>query len=303
MQKEQGRKEKAPGAQPEAKSQTKKPQHNGEAAQKQEAPFANVQHYLAPLCAQKRWVVWRLEKVKGKLTKVPYQGHNPKRKAATNDLATWCDYSTAVATVSQGGFSGIGYCLKDNETAAIDCDDCRNKETGALDPYVQELVTRCNSYTEITPSEEGLRIIGIGLGEKVHNKFQVGNGVQIEPYRKATRYITITGNLLPTGPTQLNNIDEHIDALVADFDKKQDDEQPHAQPETPTTCFGGLLRVAVRAPNTPATVRVASSMLPAKCCGGVTLQTGSSLRCWTATTASVNTAMTKPTQNVRRAAR
>jgi len=42
---------------------------------------------LDELKEQRRWVLWRLQEVNGKLTKVPYQPSG--RKAMANNPATW----------------------------------------------------------------------------------------------------------------------------------------------------------------------------------------------------------------------
>src|SRR5262249_29951940 len=116
-------------------------------------------------------------------------------------------------------FDGIGFCLLGTEIAAFDIDDCR---TSAIYPWANDFVAKVGSYTEVTVSGTGLRIIGYGVGSEEHRKQQVTDGVSLETYRRATRYIVITGNpLLPDAPQQLVNIDAHIDAIVAELDAKK----------------------------------------------------------------------------------
>jgi predicted P-loop ATPase len=172
---------------------------------------------LAPLVARPRWVLWRWQRSKaGKMTKVPYQPNGAKAKS--NDATTWSTYATVIAAVEKG--DGIGYVLGD-DIAAFDIDDCRDRSTGAIDPWAQALVDKVGSYAEITVSGSGLRIIGYGVGPKVHRKQPVANGVSLEAYRRAERYIVVTGNPLPGSQTAITNIDEHIDATVADLDAKK----------------------------------------------------------------------------------
>jgi hypothetical protein len=47
----------------------------------------------------------------------------------------------------------------------------------------------------------------------------------LETYRRATRYITITGNPLPDFAVPLKNIDAHIDTVVAELDRKKKNKQ------------------------------------------------------------------------------
>ena len=97
-------------------------------------------------------------------------------------------------------------------------DESRVRVSGVIAPWAMSLVQRCNSYTEITPSGTGLRIIGRGTGDEIHRKQPVSDGVTLETYRRATRYITITGNTLPSFDVALCNIDAHIDAVAAELD-------------------------------------------------------------------------------------
>jgi RecA-family ATPase len=187
---------------------------------------------LAALTAQPYWVVWRYEPdEKGKLTKVPYQPHNHGLKASSTKRATWTDHASAV--VASKHFDGIGFVLFETEIVAFDIDNCRNKETGIIDPWALQLISEAQSYTEITPSGTGLRIIGTGTGTKVHRKQQVGNGVSLESFRKAERFITVSGNRLPDTPDTLRNLDDLIDSTVAKLDGKQQSEL-NGKATTPT---------------------------------------------------------------------
>jgi primase-polymerase (primpol)-like protein len=68
----------------------------------------------------------------------------------------------------EGKADGIGFMLSDGGVSAVDIDDCRNPETGELHPWATDQITRSKSYAEVTPSNEGIRIIGLGKGEKLH---------------------------------------------------------------------------------------------------------------------------------------
>ena len=82
-----------------------------------------------------------------------------------------------------------------------------------------EIVDRATSYTEITPSGTGLRVIGTGSGGELQRKQKLpGSTVEIESYRNTARYITITGNPLPQTWPHLAHIDGVIDAVVAELD-------------------------------------------------------------------------------------
>jgi hypothetical protein len=170
------------------------------------------------------WVLWRWVLRKGKWDKPPYQPDGAF--AQNNNSKTWSSYETVLVAVDK--FEGIGFCLLGSEFAAFDIDDCRDPATGNIHPWATDLVNKVGSYTEITVSGTGLRIIGYGAGSEVHNKRPVKDGVSLEIYRQATRYIVITGNPLPGYDRPLVNIDAHIDAVVAELDGKKQKKKPTA---------------------------------------------------------------------------
>jgi putative DNA primase/helicase len=173
---------------------------------------------LSALAPQTRWVCWKwIVGKNGKRTKPPYQARYPNRFASSTKPETWSDLDACVKTYSNKEVDGIGYALKDSDVGAIDIDDCRNKETGQLHPWAASVVDRANAYCEITPSQEGIRIIGRCGGPPVHRKLSVSDGVSCELYRVADRDITITGQQIGA-VTELANIDGLIDQLLAELE-------------------------------------------------------------------------------------
>jgi predicted P-loop ATPase len=184
--------------------------------------FLGLPSALAQFANERRWVVWRWEtSKKGKPTKPPYRADSPKRKASSTNPNTWCDFNTALATYQAGKADGIGLCLLNSPLSAFDLDDCRNIATGNIEPAAQRLVTRAKSYAEITVSGTGLRILFTCTGGKIHRKQAVpgANGMTIETYRQAERFIVVTGNALPGATTQLANGDVLMEEMVAKLDE------------------------------------------------------------------------------------
>ena len=197
---------------------------------------------LKPLTELPNWVVWRWAIVKDKKgnekrTKVPYRPDRPTVKAKSNDSSTWRNYAAARKVAEAGQADGIGFCLWGTEFAAFDLDDCRNPDTGEIAPWAKKLTERVGSYTEVTVSGTGLRIIGRGTGEKVHRKQAIEDGGTLETYRQAERYIVMTGDMLPGSPLTLENIDTHIDEVVAELDsaKKKNKKSQQKRPDTAET--------------------------------------------------------------------
>jgi hypothetical protein len=85
---------------------------------------------------------------------------------------------------------------------------------------------------EVTVSGTGLRIIGRATGCKIHRKQAVTNFLALEAYRRAERYIVITGDVLPGSPAVLADLDEIMDAVVAELDAgvKHEDPAHHESP-------------------------------------------------------------------------
>src|SRR5262245_47668357 len=180
---------------------------------------------LSTLALEMRWVVWRwIIRKNGKRTKPPFQGRYPSRFASSTKPETWSDFDTCVKTYNTKKVDGIGYALAGSDVAAIDIDDCRDKDTGVLHPWAAALVNRAQSYCEVTPSLQGLRIIGRCKGAGVHRKFNVIDGVSCELYRVADRYITITGQQIGE-ITELANIDWLIDELLTELEETKQQEQ------------------------------------------------------------------------------
>jgi hypothetical protein len=182
--------------------------------------FVGLPPALQPLAGETRWVLWKYKTVKGKKTKPPYQARHPNQHASSTNPKTWCDFNTALAAYQAGKAAGIGFCLYRSSIAAFDLDDCRNASTGELEPAAQRLIKRANSYVEITPSGEGLRILLNSTGGKIHRKQAVprANGMTIESYRQAERFIAVTGNALPEAAAQIADENGLIDEVVAKLD-------------------------------------------------------------------------------------
>jgi putative DNA primase/helicase len=135
-----------------------------------------------------QWVCWKAEYRNGKWTKVPYNPNNGQ-KAKSNDPSTWGSFESAYHQYGQNGYDGIGYMLSnDDPFTGFDFDHCRNPKTGEIEPKIQEYVDRLNSYTEISPSENGIRIF-------VKAKLPEGRrkNANIEVYNSG-RYLTLTGH-------------------------------------------------------------------------------------------------------------
>lgn len=167
---------------------------------------------LGPLIEKPNWVIWKwVVNEKGRWTKPPFQSLHPSRHASTTERATWSKFSEAVAAAPNDG--GIGFVLKGSGIGAIDIDDCV-ADNGEFNEAAKELIEKSGSYTEITPSRRGIRIIGFTRGPMIKQEhISLGEGSHAEVYRDCNRFITVTGKAVQNFST-LENIDKLIDDLV-----------------------------------------------------------------------------------------
>ncbi|MCI0464601.1 MAG: DUF3987 domain-containing protein [Gemmataceae bacterium] len=126
-------------------------------------------------------------------------------RASTTNPATWTDWHTALTAYQGGRFDGLGFVLhRDSHDTtpglvAIDLDKCRDPETGQIEEWARNVIGTLRSYTELSPSGRGLRILLRGKlpphGRK-RGRFEV--------YETA-RYVTVTGQHLQGMPLAIED--------------------------------------------------------------------------------------------------
>ena len=106
----------------------------------------------------------------------------------------------------------------DDPFAAIDLDHCRDPDTRSIDIWAQHFLERGrDSYSEVTPSGEGVRIWGLTSGAALNRKFTLaidGKKVAAELFRRANKALTITGYTLDPAIREFTNIDRTLDWAV-----------------------------------------------------------------------------------------
>lgn len=163
------------------------------------------------------WVCFRLAKRDGRLTKIPY---DPKTggKAKSNTPATWATFEQAQAAA--GKYDGVGFMLTQSPIVGVDIDHCMRD--GKPDDYARQMIDRFDSYTEISPSGEGLHILIVG--EIADNKGRRNSRVEVYP---AGRFLTVTGNIYE-GRGELCKRQRELTALVSEIDNGRKRPQKNA---------------------------------------------------------------------------
>ena len=141
-----------------------------------------------------RWVCWRRETRGGKVTKLPVDARTG-RMAKSTDPATWASFEEAVAAVGRWRCDGVGFVFgPDRAFTGLDLDHVI--EGGALDPAYRWVVEEAGTYTEVSPSGDGLHLIFRGPKPDWAQRSRKGQpgGRVVEMYDH-DRYFTVTGNV------------------------------------------------------------------------------------------------------------
>ena len=142
-----------------------------------------------------QWVTWSgTSGANGKLGKIPI---DPKsgRHAKSNDPTTWASFGEALSFCRKRGLPGVGLMLTENdEIVGIDLDHCIDPDTGVIDDKAKKVLDRLNSYSEISPSGQGLHIFVKGRLPEGSRR----NG-KVEMY-DSKRFFTVTGDILDSAP-------------------------------------------------------------------------------------------------------
>jgi len=169
------------------------------------------------LKARTQWVVWRYElrrdkKGQDKWTKVPYGPHT-LGKAKADDPRTWCFFDKSVSVLQTNRyFDGIGYMFApDDPFCGVDLDNCRNPQTGEIAEWAKPIIESLASYTEVSPSETGVKIFvkARKSGPRCRTVYETG---EIEIYDRE-RYFALTGHRLDGTPETIEDRQEQLDQL------------------------------------------------------------------------------------------
>src|SRR5262249_31176249 len=125
--------------------------------------------------------------------------------------STWGNFAEALAYYSDhpGQVDGIGYVFSaDDPFCGTDLDKCRNQQTGALEPWAQEMVNRLDTYAEVSPSSCGVKLWAIASKPGTRCKAAYKSGA-VEMYDKE-RFFTVTGHRLECSPATIEDRQDPI---------------------------------------------------------------------------------------------
>lgn len=168
--------------------------------------MADLRGVPAELRREPRWVCWRREERNGRATKLPVDAHTG-RMAKSTDPATWATFEEAVAAVARWRCDGVGFVFgPDRAFTGLDLDHVISD--GALDPAYRWVVEEAGTYTEVSPSGDGLHLIFRGAKPDWAQRSRKGQpgGRVVEMYDH-DRYFTVTGDVFEGRASLASNPD------------------------------------------------------------------------------------------------
>ena len=168
----------------------------------------------------KQWVLWKT--IGDPPRKCPYRVNGVEAKAG--DPATWSTFKAVHDKFRMGGYLGIGFEFHTtDEFCGIDLDGCRNKETGKVEEWAREIIKTFDSYSEVSPSGEGVKI-----WVRARSPFDNGRKTDKLPFAKIgektpgvelydhARFFCVTGWRLATSP-EVEARQAEVDAFANRF--------------------------------------------------------------------------------------
>src|ERR1700678_3884559 len=153
---------------------------------------------IQTLKSRRQWVAWNYEDQGGPKPTKPLFNPRTGFKASHSNPDHWSSYNDAVTRVIRSGLEGVGYVLsEDDNLTGGDMDGCRDAETVQLDAWAAEIIALAETYAEVSPSGQGVRLFWLG---KVPSAIKC-NPAGVEIYG-SKRYMTITRGHIPRDPIE-----------------------------------------------------------------------------------------------------
>ncbi|UCE51970.1 MAG: hypothetical protein JSV31_22325 [Desulfobacterales bacterium] len=187
----------------------------------------NIPKELKPLS---QWVAWKAQPLdNGKISKIPIDPKNGRKASSTNSK-TWSTYKNALAyynTHKANSIGGIGFVFAKNDPfCGIDLDNCYDPATDESEQNCFEILKYIDSYSEISPSNTGIKIIAKGrLPGPGRNFKSIFDQSDVEIYDNA-RFFTLTGKKLSLSSENIENRPEEITKLYNRLCSITDNKKP-----------------------------------------------------------------------------
>ena len=184
------------------------------------------------LTARDQCVVWRYAMRKGKYTKVPFNARTG-HEASSTDPSTWSTFAEEVHALGEGSaYAGVGFVFSaDDPYCGIDLDDCIID--GVMVPEAQAIIDAFSTYTEISPSGNGVKLIIIGAKPPwARCKSKRIEGFKETEVYDDERYFTLTGRRVESTPAEITPRQKELEVLCHRLWPQNEKRDPPA-PQTP----------------------------------------------------------------------
>jgi primase-polymerase (primpol)-like protein len=167
-----------------------------------------------------RFCLWKTVVRDGKATKMPIQPTSGEAASST-DPTTWASLADCKAAQKRRRAAGIGFFFNGDGYGGVDLDACRDQANGAIADWGQRWIDDCASYTEVSPTGTGVKIIfkAEPMPTLRGNKRTVGEAADgkkvpaVELYTTG-RYFALTGQHLEGTPDEIVDATEAVERLV-----------------------------------------------------------------------------------------
>lgn len=184
-------------------------------------------HVPELLQSQKQWVAVRHD------SKIPISFKSGRAASSTNPK-TWTEFNKAFNSLldNKADYYYLGYVFDEHDMldiVGIDLDHCIDDE-GNLSDMAKDIISKTNSYTEISKSGHGIHIITRG-----HLPFTgLNNRHGLEMYKTA-RFFVMTGNSYHEEQKPIIYNQDAIDYIIDTYAKtEKEEQQPIEEAETET---------------------------------------------------------------------
>ncbi|MCC6492545.1 MAG: hypothetical protein IT424_05945 [Pirellulales bacterium] len=152
-----------------------------------------------------RWVGWRWTNRNGRWGKLPINVRTCGNASSTNP-ATWTTFAEAI----DAECDGVGVVLGDG-LAGVDLDDCRRD--GELTPLARSIVARLATYTEVSPTGTGVKLLCFAELPGRGSKSAAGD---VEMYDHG-RFFVVTGQRVDGTPATVEDRRAELAAVWREY--------------------------------------------------------------------------------------
>lgn len=171
----------------------------------------SIDQFPQELCVIPQWLVWRFEPNEDKPDKpkkMPYYVGGKRRsgtQGSESDRTALTTAEIAIRYANENGYEGVGFAFLPNDgLIGIDLDGCFNNDDVEKHERAVKIISACHSYTELSPSENGVHIIVKGSCETFKSNLL---GIEVFCGRQ---FFTMTGRLRAGSELKLSPISEEL---------------------------------------------------------------------------------------------